>query len=57
MRKRMSGSVLLLATLGFSLIVGDVLVLTAQDPQTPAPANQQTPQTQPTEPQTPKKTT
>ena len=47
MRKRMSGSVLLLATLGFSLIVGDVLVLTAQDPQTPAPGRPQTPQTQP----------
>lgn len=47
MRKRMSGPVLLLATLGFSLIVGDVLVLTAQDPQPPAPGRPQTPQTQP----------
>jgi len=60
MRKRMSGSVLLLATLGFSLIVGDVLVLTAQDPQTPAPANPTTqpqPQTPETQSQTPTSTT
>jgi outer membrane biosynthesis protein TonB len=40
MAKRMSGSVLLLATLALTLIAGDVLVLIAQDP----PA---TPQTQP----------
>jgi hypothetical protein len=54
MRKRMSGSVLLLVTLAFSLIVGDVLVLNAQDP----PANPpQTPQTQPPDNQTPKKST
>lgn len=58
MRKTMSGSVLLLATLGFSLIVGDVLVLTAQDPQTPAPATPATqPQTPETQPQTPTPTT
>jgi len=42
MGKRISGSVLLLTTLAFSLIAGDVLVLTAQEPQNP-PA---TPQTQ-----------
>ncbi|HEY3579607.1 MAG TPA: hypothetical protein VGK82_03655 [Pyrinomonadaceae bacterium] len=44
MSKRVSGSVLLLTTLAFSLIVGDVLARGAQDPQT-QPA---TPQTQPT---------
>jgi hypothetical protein len=43
MSKRVSGSVLLLTTLAFSLVLGDVLVR-AQDPQT-QPA---TPQTQPT---------
>jgi len=43
MGKRISGSVLLLTTLAFSLIAGDVLALAAQDPQNP-PA---TPQTQP----------
>ena len=43
MRRRMFGSVLLLATLTLSLIVGDVLV-TAQDPPTTPPT--QTPQTQ-----------
>lgn len=46
MRKRMSGSGLLLATLTFLLIGGDVLALGAQDPPNPAPANPaQTPQT------------
>jgi hypothetical protein len=55
MRKRMSGSGLLLATLAFSLIGGDVLVLRAQDP---APANPtQTPQTQTPQKQTTKKRT
>ena len=63
MRKRMSGSVLLLVTLAFSLIGGDFLVLAAQDPPNPAPANPtQTPQTpapqtEPTQPQTTKKRT
>ena len=58
MRKRMSGSVLLLATLAFSLIGGDVLVLAAQDPPNPAPASPaQTPQTPTTQPQTTKKPT
>jgi hypothetical protein len=57
MRKRLTSSVLLLATLGFSLIVGDVLVLTAKDPQNPAPAKQQTPQTQPQTPETQTPTT
>lgn len=52
--RRGSGSVLLLlATLTTSLLVGDVLGFAAQDPQ---PANP-TPQTQPTETQTPKKRT
>jgi outer membrane biosynthesis protein TonB len=47
MGKRMTGSVLLLTTLAFSLIVGDVLVRAAQDPPAP-PSNPQTqPQTQP----------
>lgn len=57
MRKgRRSGSVLLLlATLTTTLLVGDVLGLAAQDPQPANPA--QTPQTQPTETQTPKKST
>ena len=44
MATRISGSVLLLTTLAFSLVVGDVLARTAQDPQN-QPA---TPQTQPT---------
>src|SRR6185369_7017009 len=44
MSKRVSGSVLLLTTLAFSLMLGDVLVRGAQDPQN-QPA---TPQTQPT---------
>ena len=44
MRKRMSGSVLLLVTLAVSLTAGDVLSLTAQDPQTPTPT--QTPEKQ-----------
>jgi hypothetical protein len=48
MGRRMSGSVLLLTTLALSLIVGDVLVLAAQDPPTPP----STPQTQPTKPRT-----
>jgi hypothetical protein len=53
MAKRMSGSVLLLATLALTLTAGDVLVLTAQDP--PAPQQPQTqPQTQP-QPQTKQK--
>ena len=48
MGRRMSGSVLLLTTLAFSLIAGDVLVLAAQDPPTPPPPTPQTqtPQTQ-----------
>jgi len=51
MRKRMSGSVLLLATLAFTLTAGDVLALIAQDPPAPPAATQ--PQTQPkAEPQT-----
>lgn len=50
MGRRMSGSVLLLITLALSLIVGDVLVLAAQDPPTPKPTPQpETQQTQPTE--------
>jgi hypothetical protein len=44
MSKKVSGSVLLLTTLAFSLIIGGVLVLGAQDPQTQPAA----PQTQPT---------
>ena len=58
MRKRMLGSVLLLATLALSLIGGDVLGLAAQDPPNPAPASPaqtpqtQTPQTQTDQPQT-----
>lgn len=49
MRKRRSNSMLLLATLAFSLIGGEVLVLAAQDPPNPAPANPaQTPQPQTT---------
>ena len=56
MRKRMSGSVLLLATLAFSLIGGDVLVLRAKDPANPPPANPtQTPQEQTPQKQTTKK--
>ena len=51
MGKKISGSVLLLTTLAISLVVGDVLARTAQDPQN-QPA---TPQTQPTP--TKKKTT
>ena len=54
MGKRISGSVLLLTTLALSLIVGDVLVVAAQDPpNTPA-----APQTQPqpkTKTRTPKR--
>ena len=50
MAKRISGSVLLLATLAFALVVGDVLARGAQDPQNQTA----TPQTQTT---TPKKTT
>ena len=46
MGKRMSGSVLL-ATLALTLIVGDVLVLVAQDPPVPPPSGQTQPQTQP----------
>lgn len=58
MRKRMSGSVLLLAALAFSLIGGDFLILAAQDPANPTAATPaQTPQTQPTQPQTTKKRT
>src|SRR5688572_4891699 len=58
MGRRMSGSVLLLITLALSLIVGDVLVLAAQDPPTPKPTPQpETPQTQPTKPQSSKKRT
>jgi hypothetical protein len=53
MRKRMSGSVLLLATLAFSLIGGDILGLAAQDPPNPAPTSPApTPQTQTPQPQT-----
>ena len=44
MSKKVSGSVLLLTTLAFSLIIGGVLVLGAQDPQTQPAA----PQSQPT---------
>src|SRR5687767_4073358 len=44
MRRRMFGSVLLLTTLTLSLIVGDLLVLAAQDPPPTPPT--QTPQTQ-----------
>lgn len=46
MGKRMSGSVLL-ATLALTLIVGDVLVLVAQDPPAPQPPGQTQPQTEP----------
>ena len=53
MSKRMSGPVLLLLTLVFSLMLGDVLALDAQDPQTQPTTPQ--PQTQPTRPQTTKK--
>lgn len=49
MSKRMSGPVLLLLTLVFSLMLGDVLALDAQDPQTQPTTPQ--PQTQPTTPQ------
>jgi hypothetical protein len=48
MSKRVSSSVLVLTTLAFSLIIADVLVLAAQDPQN-QPA---TPQTQTTTPKT-----
>lgn len=47
MGKRMSGSVLLLATLTFTLFAGDVLMLIAQDPPAPPPPGQTQPQTQP----------
>ena len=47
MGKRMLGSVLLLATLALTLIVGDVLVLVAQDPPAPSPPGQTQPQPQP----------
>jgi len=53
MSKRMSGPVLLLLALAFSLILGDALALAAQDPQTQPTTPQ--PQTQPT--QTKKKRT
>jgi hypothetical protein len=53
MSKRMSGSVLLLATLAFTLIAGDVMALIKQDPPAPPPPGQTQPQTQsPSEPQT-----
>ena len=49
MSKRVSGSVLLLTTLALSLIVGNVVVRGAQDPQTqPTTPQTTTPQTQPT---------
>ena len=55
MRKRMSGSVLLLATLAFSLIGGDILGLAAQDPPNPAPTSPApTPQTQTPQTTTPR---
>ena len=50
MGKRMSSSVLLLATLTFTLIAGDVLMLIAQDPPTPPPSGQTQPQTPAQEP-------
>ena len=53
MSKRISGPVLLLLTLAFTLILGDVLALAAQDPQTPPT----TPQTQTTQPTKQKRTT
>src|SRR5688500_4796514 len=60
MRRRMFGSVLLLTTLTLSLIVGDLLVLAAQDPP-PTPPTQtpptETPKTKTTKPQSSKKRT
>ncbi|HSK64524.1 MAG TPA: hypothetical protein VK893_11805, partial [Pyrinomonadaceae bacterium] len=56
MAKRMSGSVLLLATLALTLIAGDVLMLTAQDPLASQPQHQTQPENQP-QPQTPAQTT